>query len=709
MFKNPRWIRNPENHIEGLLLRKEFTLKSEVLSATLYIIGLGYGIYYINGKEVTEDVLTTQFTNFDKRILYNKYDVTKLLSKGVNCIAASVGNGFYNIFERNTWNFDTANWRDAPKLICELEIIYADSVKEYIVSDSSWKVTTEGPVRYNIPRGGEIYDARMEKKSWNEVGFDDSGWSGARIAKSPGGALEENVFLNPKIIREIKPVSVSQKNVYDFGESTTGWVKFSAKGEAGATLRIVYSERVGDDGNVDPASINQHNLYGKLKHEEIYIFKGNGIEEHRPLFNFHGFRYVQVFTEGDITDIDLIAEVVHTDIKRIGSFECSDGMINKIHEACVRSILTNYLSIPMDCPHREQNGWTGDAYFSAQTSIMNFDMKLFYQKWLRDIRDTQRSTGQISAVVPVSNCWGYFACGGPVWDGALNLIPLEYYEYTGDTSLLEENIEAIKKDVDFFETMTDNYLYGDSESIGDWVPPGREPVFPATATCTAYFYKTVKALEKACEILGQDSSYYKDLAEKIRSAYREKFVSADNIGSEGQLDYAVAIYCGLLEPDEEAAAAKKLNELVIEKDHHIDCGTTGTKAIFTALSKYGYDETLYKMVTNPTYPSYAYWMNKGSANLCEAWSMGSSLNHHMFSEVDHWFLRYLAGIGLSENGLVIEPHFIGLEYVKASHKDIEIEFDREKINIKSGREFTLKLNGKTEKLQKGQYTFDIEK
>lgn len=709
MFKNSKWIKNSTSHTEGLYFRREFSVKGDVVSATLNIIGLGYGIYYINGAEVTEDVLTTQFTNFDKRILYNKYDVTKLISKGANCIAAAVGNGFYNIFERNTWNFDTANWRDVPKLICELEIVYADSEKEYILSDSSWKATAEGPMRYNIPRGGEIYDARLEMDGWNKVGFDDFAWKNAKIAKSPGGVLRENVFLNPKIIREIAPVSVSDKNVYDFGESTTGWVKFSAKGDAGAKLHIRYSERVGDDGNVNAASINQHNLHGELKHEEIYIFKGSRTEEHRPMFNFHGFRYVQVFTEGNISGIKLTAQVVHTDIKKIGTFECSDGMLNKIHDACVRSTITNYLSIPMDCPHREQNGWTGDAYFSAQQSVMNFDMKLFYQKWLTDIRDTQRATGQISAVVPVSNFWGYFACGGPVWDGALNLIPFEYYEYTGDKTLLLENIEAIKKDVGFFETMSEGYLYSDYESIGDWVPPGREPIFPATATCTAYFYKTVKTLEKACEILGEDGGYYEALAAKIKAAYREKFVSEDKIGTEGQLDYAVAIYCGLLEPSEEAKAAKTLNELVIEKDYHIDCGTTGVKSIFTALSKYGYDETLYKMVTNPTRPSYAYWINNGSKNLCESWSMGSSLNHHMFSEVDHWFYRYLAGIQLSENGVVIEPHFIGLDYVKASHRDIEVEFDKEKITVRCGREFTLKLGNRTEKLEKGEYTFAIAK
>ena len=705
MFEKSKWIKYPENHTVGLQFRKKFSVKDDILSATLNIIGLGYGVYYVNGKEVTDDVLSTQFTNFDKRILYNKYDVTSLVSKGENCIGAMVGNGNYNIFEKNTWNFDNANWRDVPKLICELEIVYFGSDKEYIVSDSSWKATIDGPMRYNIPRGGEIYDARLETDGWNKAGFDDTKWSGAVIAKSPGGVLEENIYPNPKIIREIKPISVNGKNVYDFGENLTGWVKISVSGESGAKAHICYGERLYDDGSLNSEHINKFNLENGLKHEEIYILKGIGIEEHHPIFNFHGFRYASLETEGKINNIELTAQVVHTDLETIGTFECSDDMLNKIHRASVRSTLTNYLSIPMDCPHREQNGWTGDAYFSAQQSIMNFDMKLFYKKWLTDIRDTQRSTGQICAIVPAPNCWGYFSCGGPVWDSALNLIPLEYYEYTGDKSLLEENIEAIKKDVAFFETMTDNYIYDDG--IGDWVPPGKEMPWPPAETCTAYFYKTVKALQKSCDVLSMDSTYYKDLAVKIKTAYRKEYVTEDNIGTEGQLDYAVAIYCGLLEPDEEIKAAKRLNELVIEKDYHIDCGTTGTKAIFTALAKHGYDETLYKMVTNPTYPSYAYWINNGATTFCESWSMGSSLNHHMFSEVDHWFYRYVAGIQLSENGLTVEPHFIGLDYVKATHCDISVEYNKKELKIKSGRNFKLKLNGKETDYKKGEYIIKV--
>ena len=706
MFEKARWIKYRDGHTKGLMLRKEFIIKGKVRSAVMCIIGLGYGIYTVNGREVTDEVLTTQFTVFDKRILYNKYDISKLLNSGKNCIGVMLGNGNYNIHEKNIWNFDTASWRDDVKVIGQIEIVYESGETETVVTDSSWKTYIDGPIVYNIPRGGEIYDARKEISDWNLPGFSDENWISARIARSPGGILEENIYINPKIIREIKPISKNKKNVYDFGENTTGWVKISVSGEEGSEVHLHYGERLYDDGRLNNEGINKFNLEDGLKHEEVYILKGVGTEEHHPVFNFHGFRYVYLETKGKINNIELTAQVVYTDLKTVGSFECSDEMLNRIHEASVRSTLTNMLSVPMDCPHREQNGWTGDAYFSAQQSIMNFDMKLFYEKWLGDIRDSQRPSGQIPSIVPSPNCWGYFANGGPVWDSALTLIPLQYYEYTGDKTLLEQNIEAIKRDIHYFETLTDDYLC--SEGIGDWVPPGRNPIWPPVATVTAYFYLNAKSTAKSCEILGQDGSYYEELSEKIKRAYREKIVKTGIIGTEGQLDYAVAIYCGLLEPDEEVKAAEKLNQLVMENDYHIDAGITGTKAIFTALAKHGYEDTLYKMVTNPTYPSYAYWINNGATTLCESWRMVSSLNHHMFSEVDHWFYRYVAGIRLSEDGLIIEPHFIGLEYVKATHRDISVEFDKKEISIKSDRDFELKLGDKVTKYKKGEYKICLQ-
>lgn len=705
MFENAKWIKYWKENPESLMLRKEFELDKKIKKAVLYIIGLGQGIYTVNGKAVTDEVLTTQFTAFDKRILYNKYDVTELLKQGNNCIGAVLGNGNYNIYEANTWHFDTATWKDDVKLIGELSIEYENGETDRIVTDTSWKAYTGGPLIYNMVRGGEIYDARREIEGWNLAGFYDYEWSNARIARAPGGILQENVYPNPKIIREIEPVSVNDKNVYDFGENISGWCKLRVTGECGARIHLYYGERLNDDGTLNAEGINSLNRFQKLRHEEIYILKGIGKEENHPVFNYHGFRYVYLKVEGEIQNIELTAQVVHTDIKAIGSFSCSDEMLNKIHEASVRSTLTNFLSVPTDCPHREQNGWTGDAYFSAQQALMNFDMKLFYEKWLADIRDSQRASGQISAIVPSPNYWGYYSCGGPVWDSALSLIPLQTYEYTGDKKLLEQSFEAIKKNIAYFETMTDDYLY--SEGIGDWCPPGRNPAWPPVVTDTAYFYANVKAMEKICGILDKDGSYYTELAEKIKTAYRKNFVSENTIGMGGQLDYAVCIYCGLLNADEERKAAEKLKKLVIENDYHIDCGVTGIKAIFTALAKYGYDEVLYKMVTNPTYPSYAYWINNGATTLCETWNMDSSLNHPMFSEVDHWFYKYIAGINLSPDGLVIEPHFVGLEWVKAKHGEIAVEYDKNKINVKSPVDFILKLNGQAYSLEKGEHTLNM--
>lgn len=713
MFEKARWIRDigAMDEEPARMFRNDIVLKDDVKSAEMFVLGLGYGIYYVNGIEVTDDVLTTQITAYDKKALYNRYDITDKLKKGGNGIGAVIGNGWYNQQIVTPWHFECASWRYVPTLVMQIEVEYKNGECETFMTDTSWRVCAEGPWLYNNVRSGEMYDARREIDGWNLFGFEcDDKWKMVMPAKAPGGRLGENIYPNVKIIRTLEPTGVNKisknRTVYDFGENLSGWGMIKIRGNSGTKIRIIYAERLNDDGSVDQKSINAHLTDAKLKNEDVYILKGEGEEVFHPVFNFHGFRYICIETEGKPERLECLAQLIHTDIKSVGSFECSDEMLNKIHLATRRSTLTNFVSIPMDCPHREQNGWTGDAYYSAQQAIMNFDMAKAYEKWLGDVRDGQRNNGQIAAIAPSPTFFGYTACGGAVWDAALFMIPYQVYEYTGDMTLIAQNIDAMEKNIRFLETLTDNYIMG--EGIGDWtVPEGIDLPWPHYVALTAFWYMDIVTVAKCCDLTGRDSTYYRALAKNTRDAFRKKFVKTDCIGMGEQIDYAVAIYCGLLNPDEEKSAADKLAQLVIDRGYHIGGGTSCIKAIFTALSKYNYDDVLYKMVTNPTYPSYAYWILNGVTTLCESWRMGSSLNHHMYSEVDHWFYRYLGGIQLSPDGLVIEPHFIGLKHLKAMHKEIAVEYDEKTIRIKSPIDFTLVLYGKKYHCHKGWHTFEL--
>lgn len=706
MFNDAKWITQGKFVDEiAPMMRKEISIEKEVKKATMNIIALGYGIYAIDDVELTEDVLSTQFTTFDKRVLYNKYDVTHLLKKGKHCISIIIGNGCYNQMGKTAWTFERATWRDTPKAAMELLVEYENGETEKLVTDTSWKSTLEGPIIYNHVRCGEIYDARKEIDGWRKVGFDDSKWVNVSLATPPTDVLEENVYPNPKIIRTIEAVLKNDKNVYDFGENLSGWACVEVEGERGAVVHIRYGERLYDDGSLD----NQNEVSlckpeNRLRHEDVYILKGEGVETYHPVFNYHGFRYVSVETEGKVTIHRALAHVVHTDLKIVGEFECSDDMLNKIHEATRRATLTNFLSIPTDCPHREQNGWTGDAQLSAQQSLMNYDMVLPYRKWLSDIRDAQRVSGQIPSIVPTANHWGLAATGsGPAWDSALVLIPWQTYEYTDNKEILRENIDSIKKYMEFLGKMSDGYIV--SHGLGDWCPPTDVELCPISLTSTAYYYADAITTAKICDKLGVcGGTEYRELAAKIRKAFRAEFIQDETIGNGGQTAYACAIYFDLLDDDEKKRAAQKLAQMVIDEDYHIKCGILGTKFIFKALAEYGYSDVLYKAVTNPTCPSYAYWILNGMTTLCEHWEMKSSLNHHMFSEVDHWLYRYVAGIRLGRYGLEIKPHFIGLSHVKANHKGIEVEYDRKKIRIKSPVEFDLLLNGEKQHFKSGEHS-----
>lgn len=698
MFESAKWIACPDRQNENgsYFLRKEFAVDKSIKKAVLYVCGLGLGEYTINGKNVTEDVLTTPFTKYDSRVYYNKYDVTNYIQIGRNAIGAYLGNGFYND-KNDIWEFSMAPWHHHPKLLLELIITYENKREEKIVSDGSWK-SVRGACVYNHMREGECFDNRLNPKHWRKPYFDDNDWYNVFICRPPGGKLEENIYPAIQKIKFLYAKKIAD-DIYDFGENTSGFIHVKGSANSGHELIIEYSERI-VDGDIDTKNINLFNK-NELRHTDKYIFSGDGIEEWEPSFCYHGFRYVKITNAPE--DLEVYAVTVHTNLKIIGEFETDNIMINKIHNACCRSTLTNFHGIPTDCPHREQNGWTGDAQWSASQALMNYDIYESYYKWMLDFKDVQRPNGQLPGIVP-SGGWGFNWGSGPAWDSALFIIPWEAYISTGNKKILSAVYDNMRLYLEFANAMTvDNIA---DFGLPDWCAADNSNVCPRPVTDTAYYYHCCKLMVEISNALGYESKRYLEKSYEIKKSFTKNFISDEKLFN-NQTFLAVCIYFDLVPDGKITEYAKRLAEITEQNGNHIVGGTIAAKCIFSALADNGYNDILYKCVTNPEYPSYAYWINNGMTTICENWDMSSSLNHHMFSEVDYWFYKYIAGINIRLNEIVISPiKTKGINYVKAKHKDISVEIKENTLCVEVPSEAKVIWKGNVYKTSAGKYTFN---
>ena len=407
------------------LFRKGFILAKQPVRARVYICGLGYYELRVNGAKVGDHVLDPAFTRYDRRALYVTYDVTDLLKKGPNALGVILGNGWYNMHTRCVWDFDKAPWRDRPVLLCQLELTFEDGSKRVIASDATWRVTT-GPIVFDSIRNGETYDARLEKAGWDTAEYDDMNWPPAEIVSGPKGELAAQMLPPIKVTKTFKPAKLTQPKpgvyVFDTGQNMAGWTRLRVSGPAGTEIVLKYGERLNPDGTLDQKEIGQHIKTGKPQ-TDTYILKGQGTEVWEPRFAYYGFQYVEVTGLPGKPDLNTLeARVVHTSFERAGSFECSNDLLNRIQQNTLWSYISNFLGYPTDCPHREKNGWTGDAHLAAETGLYNFHSAPAYAKWLNDLKDEQRPSGELPGIVPTSG-WGYQWGNGPAWDSAYVLIP----------------------------------------------------------------------------------------------------------------------------------------------------------------------------------------------------------------------------------------------------------------------------------------------
>ena len=659
------------------LFRREFTVDGTVRRASVHVCGLGYYELYLNGEKVGDHVLDPTVTQYDRRARYVTYDAGTHLRQGMNAVGVMLGNGWYNCHTPDVWHFDKAVWRDYPKLLLQLEVTLADGLRLVCGSGPEWLVA-DGPIRFDGLRNGETYDARRELPGWHAPGFDDSEWQHAAVVPGPGGVLEPQVSPPCKVVETIEPASMREIRsgvaVYDMGQNMAGWVQLRVRGPAGTEVTLRHAERLGEDGDIDQGNIDRFIKEGDCQTDR-YILKGDGEEVWEPRFTYHGFQYVQVTglpeapTAGHVR-----GRVVQTAFEQIGSFESSSDVLNRLQQCTLWAYRGNFAGIPTDCPHREKNGWTGDAQLAARTGLLNFDVAAAYRQWLETLADTQRPSGQLPGIAPSAG-WGYNWGSGPAWDSALLLIPWYIYLYTGDLSAVQQHYEAMKRYVDFCTCMATGHIL--SFGLGDWCHVDSTRLAPPALTSTGCYYSHARLLAACADLMQRESDRdrYSGLADGIKDAFNRAFYKGDGIYAGGEhTALACAVYQGLADECERLAVVSKLAAAVEANDCRADFGILGAEYVPRVLAEYGHADLAFRLITQPEYPGWVHWLKQGATTLWESWNGSGSRNHIAFGDISAWMFNYLAGIvpDPSKPGfarVLVRPRPVsGLDWIRASHR-----------------------------------------
>ena len=670
----------PEDSTAVPYLRKSFQLKPSIQRAVLYATALGLYEVHLNGQRVGDHVLAPDWTDYRKRVRYQAYDVTAMVQSGDNAIGALLANGW---FSGKIGNGANAFFGKVPAFCAQLEVTYADGRTERIVTDASWK-TQRSPILASDFMLGEDYDARLEVKGWDQPGLDDSHWAATVVRDESSRKLEAQVMEPVREFCELKPKSVSEPKpgswVYDLGQNMVGVVRLKVSAPAGTKVTLRHAEVLNPDG-----TLYTKNLRGAPSVDH-YICRGDGIEVWQPRFTFHGFRYVEITGLTGQPQADAVTGIVITsDTTRTGEFACSDRRINQLQSNIQWGQRGNYVSIPTDCPQRDERlGWMGDAQVFIRTATYNADVAAFFTKWLVDVDDGQTPAGAFADVNPnTMNCYSV-----PAWGDAGVICPWTLYEVYGDKRLLEQHLPAMTKWVDYLHLHSTDLIRDRDRGndYGDWLSIHADT--PKDLIGTAFFAYSAHLVAKSYYALGQEAqaAKYEKLFGEIKAAFNQRFVAPDGrIKGNTQCAYLMALKFELLPENLRSKAAQYLEEDIKAKDGHLSTGFIGVGYLLPVLSQVGKDDTAYGVLLQDTFPSWLFSVKHGATTIWERWDGWTpekgfqdpgmnSFNHYSLGSCGEYLFGGIGGIRPASPGyktIRIEPVIrSGLTWAKTSYDSI---------------------------------------
>lgn len=673
-----------------------------IVKAELRISAFGIYEVEINGERIGDEVFAPGWTDYHQRVQYQTYDVTRQLRSGENALGIILGDGWYCGY---------VGWQDRqvyglrPWVNATLVLTQQDGTIVRIQTDESWK-TQSGPLLESDLLMGESYDARLELGNWSLPEYDDSDWLPV-AAGNPHPTSEVVPRLGPPVrrIQELLPIEVVSspdgkgKKILriDFGQNFAGRIRIQVCSTPGTTLRLRYAEILDADGNLYIDNLRS------ARATDYYTCKSSVSETWEPRFTFHGFRYVDVLGLSDEDSFDAVGIVLHSDMPKTGAFRCSNPLLNQLQSNIQWGQKSNFLEVPTDCPQRDERlGWTGDAQVFIRTAAFNMDVRLFFRKWMQDVRDAQKSNGAVPLVVPLPGFLRHipYEDGGPAWSDAVIICPWTVYQCYGDRQILEENYDSMKAYIEFMlKHRSIDYIRSHPEvdewgGFGDWLAldgSGKlEGNTPKDLIGTAFFAYDTAIMMQVARILQKDADAksWESLHQKIVTAFQRRFITQDGlIAANTQTAYVLALHFDLVPECAQPTCARALVRLVERNGFHLATGFVGTPYLLDVLQNHGYLDIAYRLLEQETFPSWLFSVKNGATTIWERWNgwtpdMGmqdksmNSFNHYAYGAVGAWMYQNVAGLNLDveEPGyrrIVFRPRPGGsLTYAEASLETI---------------------------------------
>ncbi|NUU22410.1 MAG: family 78 glycoside hydrolase catalytic domain [Streptomycetaceae bacterium] len=693
-------------------LRRAFTTPAAPRSARLYVSARGLYEVHLNGARVGDAELAPGWTDYHHRVQYQAYDVTDLLRTGENVLAATVADGWWSGFVGFEPRRAGAHYGTSPVLFAELHVTDADGATTVVATDGTWR-TRIGAIRHADLLMGECHDLRHDEPGWRLPGFDAADWRPALVTDPAPGPLVASVDepvramarLHPRVITRIAP----DTHIVDFGQNIAGRVRLTVDNLApGARVVIRHAEVLDERRRLYTANLRT------AAATDVLIGDGRPQVVFEPRFTYHGFRYAEITGLPELYGHDVTAVVLHSDTPWAGEFDCSDADIRRLHECVVWGQRGNFVSVPTDCPQRDERlGWLADAQVFLPTAALNADVAAFFTKWLRDVDDARTPDGGFTNVAP--RLAGVADEGAPGWGDAGVIIPWHLYRTYGDVRFLTRSLDAMRAWVDLIHRRNPDLIWRHrvGPHFSDWLAPGTPT--PRDVVATAYFAHSARLTALAAEAVGdaQTAATYGRLAADIRAAFHAHFVTTEAGGNGVRIDgdtqtaYLIALAFDLLPERHTDAAARRLAELVErgvsgedEPDNpdgpRLQTGFLGVAFAAPVLHAHGRADLAHALLRRTEAPSWLFPLRHGATTIWERWDgwtpesgfrapAMNSFNHYALGSIGEWLYRGVAGLdqhpdSVAYRRLSIAPAPGGLASARARHESargtVEVDWRR---------------------------------